>query len=281
MGGKSKTTTKSTQTNNAYGPVKPVIDQGVGIMGDYLNNPNSTAVYGGPRVADLSADTQAGIDQLRASEGANTSKSYLTNLLNTEAGGNNPAIQAMQESLRREVQGRINAQFSNNGVSGGALHQGAIAKGFSDALAQPLFAAYENDRNRQLSAAGLLTNVDQQIIGNQVGAGEIQDSWQQNKINADRQEFEERRTAPIRAWSEVAPLATQIGSTFGTQQGKTTQTTQTPVAQQVLGGALALGGLASGIPGLGNIGTSTSPWSWTRPQLASNSTFDLNQLYGR
>ena len=65
MSGKSKSTSNSTQTNTAYAPVKPVIDQGAGIMQDYLSNPNSTAVYQGPRVADMSGDTTAGgLDRL-------------------------------------------------------------------------------------------------------------------------------------------------------------------------------------------------------------------------
>lgn len=287
MGGKTKTTTKSSQSNAAYEPYKPVIDQGANISQSYLNNPNSTAVFEGPRIAEMSADTQAGIGQLRDSQGATTSRDFLTGLLGQGAGENNPAIAAMQDKLRRQVQAQVNAQFSSAGTVGGSQHQGTIAQGFADALAQPLFSAYENDSNRQLQAAGMLPGVDQGIINNRLGAGEIQDSYNQNRINSDREEFEDRRTAPIRAWNEVAPWASQIGSQFGTQNGTQTQTTKTPLSQQVLGGALALGGLASGVGGLGAVGgmigkmgTTASPWSWSRPQLASNSTFDLNKIYG-
>ena len=281
MGGKTKTSSTSSQTNQAYAPYKPVVDQGAQISQDYLNNPNSTAVYGGPRVADLSADTQAGIGQLRGSQGATASRDYLTGLLGQGAGSNNPQIQALQDKLTREAQARVNAQFSASGTTNGTQHQQSFSQGIGDALAQPLFQAYENDSNRQLQAANMLPGVDQGIINNRLGAGEIQDSYNQNKINADRGAFEERRTAPIRAWNEVGPQAAQIAAQFGTQQGKQTQSTQTPVAQQVLGAGLAAAGLASGIPGLGSLGTSSSPWSWARPQLASNSIFDLNKLYGR
>lgn len=292
MPGSPKTTRTSVQTNEAYAPYKGVVDQGAQISQDYLNNPNSTAVYGGPRVADLSADTQAGISQLRGSQGATASRDYLTGLLGQGAGSNNPQIQALQDRLAREAQARVNAQFSASGTTNGTQHQQSFAQGIGDALAQPLFQAYENDSNRQLQAANMLPGVDQGIINNQLGAGEIQDSYNQNKINADRGAFEERRTAPIRAWNEVAPQATQIASQFGTQRGTQTEKTSTPLGQQLLGAGLAAASLASGMPPgtLGSLGSlggggggggsgSTSPWSWARPQLASNSSFNLNNLY--
>ncbi len=111
----------------------------------------------------------------------------------------------------------------------------------------------------------------------------------QNKINADRQAFEENRTAPIRAWSEVAPLATQMGSTFGTQTGQSTSTTkqsQSPLAM-IGGGLMAGAGLLTGMPtmGMGGLGgpfgsTSSSPWQMPSAPYASNGMFNLNSLFG-
>jgi hypothetical protein len=161
--------------------------------------------------------------------------------------------------------------------------------GLSDGLAQPLFAAYENDMGRRMAAGAALPGVDQQRITNQLGAGNILDSYNQNKINADRQAFEENRTAPIRAWSEVAPLATQMGSTFGTQTGQSTSTTQqsqSPLAM-IGGGLMAGAGLLTGMPtmGMGGLGgpfgsTSSSPWQMPSAPYASNGMFNLNSLFG-
>jgi hypothetical protein len=291
-GGKSKSSTSSTQTNEAYAPVKPVIDQGASIMGAYLNDPRSNAVYGGQRVADLSADTRAGMDQMRASTGANQSMDYLSGVLNSGAGQGNPQVAAMQDQIRRQVMAANAGMFSNAGMTGGTQHQESQSRGLADGMAQPLFAAYEADRARQMQAAGLLPQIDQQRITNTLGAGNIQDSYNQNKINADRQLFEETRTAPMRAWSEVAPLATQIGSQFGTQTGNSTTTSQqkqSPMSM-IAGGLMAGAGLMTGNPmmamgGLGSMsgggaGQSAAPWQMPSTPYASNGTFNINSLFG-
>lgn len=274
MGGKTKTTQNSTQTNNAYAPVNPVLQQGAGVMKDYVNNPASNAVYQGPRIADMSGDTLSGLEGLRNSSGANTSLDYLTNFLNSpQALEDNPQVKAMQDAIRRQVQATTNSTFSNSGMVGGTQHQGSLAKGLADGMAQPLFAAYENDQARRMQAAGLLPTVDQTIINNRMNAGQVQDSYAQNKINADMQKFEDERTAPIKAWSEVAPLAMQMGSQFGTTTNNSTTTQKTPLGQQLLGGAMAAAGMMTGMPGLGSsigglLGTSApgvvgAPWTAT------------------
>jgi len=261
MGGKSTTT--STQTNDPYKQVAPVIQQGSGIMQSYLNDPASNAVYSGPRVADLSSDTQAGLDLMRQSGGANQAYDFYSNLLNSGAGTMNPQVQQMQDAIRRQVQAATNAQFSNAGMVGGTAHQESFAKGLADGLAQPLFAAYENDMARRMGAATGIMGADQQRIGNQLGAGEIIDSHNQARINADRELFEEQRTAPLRAWSEVYPMASDLGSRFGSSTQ--TQTQKTPLAQQIAGGAMMGVGLMSGIPGVaagaGNL-LQGAPWSY-------------------
>lgn len=275
MGGKTKSSSSSTQTNSAYEPVKPVIDQGASVMSGYLSDPNSNAVYSGPRVADMSSDTLAGIGAMRDSSGAATSSQYLKDMLGSGSGSMNPQVQQMQDAIRRQVQAATNAQFSQAGMTGGTQHQGSMAKGLADGMAQPLFAAYENDMQRKMQAAGLLPQVDQQAITNRVGAGQIRDSYAQNKINADMQAFNENRTAPMKAWSEVAPLAMQMGSTFGTQKGQSTQTqsqSQSPLSM-IGGAAMAGAGLLSGNPmmalngassmfGGGGGAANTTPWNW-------------------
>ena len=248
--GKSSSSTNSTQKTTPYGPVTPVLNQGAGMMSDFLSNPNSNAVFQGPRVADLSGDTQNGFQLARDSTGANASQNYLMSLLNSTANiADNPQVQAMQDAIRRQVQATSNSNFSNAGTVGGTANVESLSKGLADGLAQPLFQAWQTDQANKLAAANALPGVGQQIINNQLGVGQAMDSFNQNKINADMQKFEEERTAPIKAWSEVAPFATQIGQAFGTTNGKSTQTSSPSLGSQLLGGALAGVGLASGIPG--------------------------------
>lgn len=281
MSGKSKSTQQTT--NSAYGPVAPTIEAGAGLMNSYLENPNSNAVYEGPRVADLSADTQSGLDMLRGSQGANTAFDFYKGLIGGGAGGMNPEVQAMQDAIKRQVMAANNATFSNAGVVGGTVHQESLAKGLADGLAQPLFTAYENDMARKMQAATGIQSADQLRTTNQLDAGQILDSYNQNKINADRELFEERRTAPIKAWSEIFPMVSDIGSRFGTTNSTTTQ--KTPVSQQIAGGVMAGLGLMTGMPGLGMAGAgmmggSAAPWVRPSTPYASNSMFNLNQLYG-
>jgi hypothetical protein len=272
--GSSSQTTKSTQTKTPYGPATGAINTGLNQVTNYLNNPNSNAVYSGPRVADLSGDTQNAISLLNSSTGANTSADYLTNLLNTPTNvADNPQVQALQDAIRRQVQATSNSNFSNAGTVGSTFNQESFSKGLSDGLAQPLFQAYQNDQANKLSAAGLLPQVSQQAINNALTSGQIQDSYAQNKINADMQQFEDQRTAPIKAWSEVAPSLAQFGSTFGTTNGKQTTTTDPSLTSQILGGALTGAGLLSGgstsglsslfggLFGKGNV--ATAPWTAT------------------
>jgi hypothetical protein len=129
MGGKTKQTSNSTQTNTAYAPVKPVIDRGAGIMQGYIDNPNSTAVYGGPRVAPLSSDTNRGLDMMRGSQGANDAYGFFKSVMDTPAGSNNPAVAAMQDKIRRQVMASNAAMFSNAGTTGGTQQQESLARG--------------------------------------------------------------------------------------------------------------------------------------------------------
>ena len=288
--GKSKNTTVQNQqtsnTNTAYAPVKPVLDAGAITMNNFMSNPEANAVYSGPRVADMSGATQTGVGMMQDSAGANEAMNYYRGIMGQGAGTNNPQIQQMQDAIKRQVLAANNAQFSRSGMTGGTAHQESLSKGLADGMAQPLFAAYENDMNRQMSAAGNLANTDQMRIGNQMGAGQVLDSYGQAKINADMQKFEQDRTAPLKAWSEVAPMATQMGSMFGTQNGTqngtSTQSSQQPWGNMVAGGLMAGAGLMTGNPmmamgglgaaagGGGGAGAST-PWSWnTNPSTFAN-----------
>lgn len=281
--GSSSSSTKSTATKTPYGPATGAINTGLGQVTDYLNNPASNAVYQGPRVADLSGDTQTGQQMLRDSTGANASQDYLMGLLNNPANiADNPQVQALQDSIRRQVQAASNSTFSNAGTVGGTANQESLSKGLADGLSQPLFQAYESDQDRRLNAANQLPAVGQQIINNQLGAGQITDSHQQAVDDAAQQQFEDQRTAPIKAWSEVAPSLAQFGSTFGTTNQNSTTTQDPSLGSQILGGVLAATGAATGLGSAAK--TFSAPWSWSQGSsyqapsspYASNSMFNLN-----
>ena len=279
--GGGKTTTKSTQTSTTkpMGAVEPVLQQGANIMQNYLNNPASTQTYDGRRVAPLSLDTRRANQDARKSVGATEAMGFYSDILGGGAGGMNPQVQQMQDAIRRQVMAANNATFSNSGTVGGTQHQGSLAKGLADGLAQPLFAAYEADMARKMNAASALPQVDQMRINNQMQVGSIRDNHNQAKINADMAKFKEQQMAPLQGWNAIAPTALGMGQALGTQTSEGTQTSQqkTPLGQQLLGGAMALGGLFTGNPmmamggaqGMMGGGGSPAPWSWNAPQGSS------------
>lgn len=266
MGG-SKTKTK-TQAD-PWAPAQPALQQQLSGVQAHLSNPAAFQAYSGPRVAQMSGTTQAGLDELAASAGGKTSADYLSGVI----GGNffNPAIGQLQEAVRAGVAPSINSAFSQAGLTGSSQHQGMLAKGLSQGMAQPLFNAFENDQARRLQAAGMLPGISAGNAMNAIQAGQIGEGYDQRNIDADRQAFEEQRLAGLRPILETMPVTGAIGGMGGTQTSQTKQST--PIGQQILGagmmgasilgapftGGASLGGMIGS--GLGNMAMG-APWSY-------------------
>lgn len=271
MGSKKQTTnTSQTSQASAWAPAQPYLQSGVQGLGDWMTGQGATS-YQGPRVADMSDTTLSAIDKLKQSSGATTASNYYNDVLS----GNwldqgNPYMTRLQDAVKASVMPTINSQFSANGLVGSTAHQGVMSRELGRAMAEPLFNAYENERSRMDNAAGQLPNVDQIINGNYLQAGNILDQYSQNLVNAQQAQFEADRMAPVQGILQALPTINQIGSQYGTQtsNGTSTSKTSTPLAQQILGGAMMAGGLASGIPGMGMIGQGMgnmiqgAPWSY-------------------
>jgi hypothetical protein len=267
-----------TQTRDPYAPVKPLLQSQTSAAQAYMKNPGSSAVYDGPRVAGMSDRTKTGLDNLFASDGARTSEDYLKSVVGgdyLEAG--NPYVKQVQDAVRSSVMPSVNSAFSSAGMSGSTLHQGMLEKGLTEGMASPLFANYENERNRQMSAASSLPGVSQGIIGNQLGAGQIGEGYTQAQIDADMKKFEEQRTAALRPILETLPISTSIGNMGGTSSSTQTQTTQQSPLKTALGagmmgaslfgpgalfgaGSAAAGAMAGGAAPQG-YGSSWAPWT--------------------
>lgn len=276
MGNKSQTTKSSqTSSNSAWAPTQPYLQGGVQGLGDWMTGAGATS-YQGPRVADLSGVTRDAIDRLTASPGASRATSYYNDVLGGKwLDQGNPYMERLQDAVKASVMPNINSMFSANGLVGSTAHQGVMSRELGRAMAEPLFQAYENERGRMDNAAGALPQVDQIINGNYLQAGNILDQYSQNLVNAQQQQFEEDRAAPVRGIMEAMPTLSGLGSQFGTQTSKGTSTTtqKTPLGQQILGGAMmagqllaapmtggaSLGGMIGN--GMGNM-IQGAPWSY-------------------
>lgn len=247
MGG-SKTKTK-TQAD-PWAPAQPALQQQLSGVQAHLSNPQAFQTYQGPRVAQMSGTTRAGLDDLAASAGGRTSADYLSGVI----GGNffNPAIGQLQEAVRAGVAPSINSAFSSAGLTGSSQHQGMLAKGLSQGMAQPLFNAFENDQARRLQAAGMLPGISTANAQNAITAGVMGEDYEQRNIDAARESFEEQRLAGLRPILETLPVTTGIGGLGGTSNS--VSKTSTPFGQQVLGGAM-MGASVLGAPwGAGTVG---------------------------
>lgn len=245
---RQRTSSSSTQRTTAYEPAQAGINQSIGGVTNWMNDPASRAVYGGQRTVDPSAMTQSGLAAYGNTANPQASVDHLRGVI----GGQNfnPFMDQLTESVRASTMPAINASFSANGMGGSSLHQGVMAREIARATAPHLFGAFENDQQRRMQAAGMLPGIDERIGQRQIEAGQIGESYDRERIAADRQAFDERQMAGLRPFATGMGLLSGVGSQFGTTTGNSTQTTRsTPsLGQQIAGGAMMAGSLFSGNP---------------------------------
>jgi hypothetical protein len=118
--------------------------------------------------------------------------------------------------------------------------------------AQGFIGAGQQGTNAGLQAAGLLPAVDglrYAPASNLLQVGGLQQSQNQNLINADMQRFQETQQTPWQALSEYASFPTAIGSMGGQSVSRGTQQTKTSGVsplQSILGLGTSLLGLGTG-----------------------------------
>jgi len=256
--GSSKQTQSSSQKRDPYAPAKPAINQAIGGVQNWMNDPSSAAAYD----YTPNAMTSQGIDKLGGASGANQSSAYLSDVLSGKyLNADNPFQSDLDANIRASVMPSINSTFSQAGMSGSTAHQGALMQGLTSGLAAPRYAQYQNERGAQGSAAGLLPQVDAQAAQQQIQAGQLREGY-------DKAQFDENRTAGLRPYQETAGLLQGYGNMGGSSTGTTTNTTTPSLGSQIAGGAMAGLGMMTGIPGMGMIGQGIgnsmqgAPWSY-------------------
>jgi hypothetical protein len=271
MSNRSRQTTTSTAQTTPFGAATGGINAGLNAATNYINNPNSSQAYGGPRVADLSGLTQQGVNNLGNNQGYGQATDYYQGVLNGNfLNAENPYLQNVQRSVTDRVMPGINATFGRAGMTGSTIHQNQLATGLGNAMAPLLFQNYENERNRQAQAANLLPTLYGQQARDQLTAGSVLDQQNQNLINADMAAFEENRTAPIRAVNEALPMLMQAGSTFGTRTGTETREASPSMFNSLMGAGMM------GLRVLG--GPTTAAASAALPGLAMGSPFSTSPV---
>lgn len=232
---KQQSTTNQTQnattTRDPYAPAVPGLVGGAQGITNWMQGPTAAQAYSGPRVAQMTGTTDAGIDELAAAEGARRAQDYYSRTLGGEyLTAGNPYTTALTDATMARVMPAINSRVSMSGMApGSSVDQSLVARGVADATAAPLFQNYEAERARQMAAAGALPGVSAQIAQQGIMGGQMREAYDQRNIDAARQAFEEQRLAGLRPYAEAMPLLNQIagaggtGSSSGTTVGDTTQ----------------------------------------------------------
>lgn len=272
---------QTVQTRDPYAAAKPGLDLAAASAQSYLADPTAAQAYGGPRVASMSGMTAAGLGGMFGQQGASNSMGYLNDVIGGKyLAADNPYLSQLTDSIKSQVMPGINSQFSASGMSGSTLHQGSLARGMSDALAQPLFAQYNNERNQQMQAAGMLPGIDTAAQQARVAAGQTAEGYDQRNYDAQKAAYDEaqaRRAQQLQLGSGVLSQIGGVGGTTTTNQSGytnnsqtqltngTTTTSQNPGLGQTLLGAgmlgtsLLTGGALGGVGSLlGGIGSSAS-----------------------
>lgn len=248
MSTKQKST--STMSKDPYAPGVPGLTSAASGITDWMNSPAAAQSYDGPRVAQMSGQTGAGLDAMYDSAGARKTEGFLGDTLDgkyLEQG--NPYMEQLMGSVRANVMPGVNSRVSAAGMApGSSVDQALVSREMTNATAQPLFQTYENERQRQMQAAGQLPGVSQGIIGNMIGAGQTREQYDQRDLDAARQQFEEERTAGLRPYSEATPYLSQIGAAGGTGTETKTQTMTPNPLQTALGVGMMGAQLATGMP---------------------------------
>lgn len=249
MGSKSQTT---TQTNNPWAPAQPLLQQTLGGMQSWLGSPDAFKAYQGPLVAQMSGQTQQGLDALGGLGGGASSSFFKDTLDGKYLEAGNPNMAGIRSRVMADVMPGINSSFAKSGMTGSTLHQGSLARGLGDALAPVYAQNYENERNRQMMAAQGLYGMDRQGALDQIMGGQLREGYDQRNLDAARMQWEQNRMAGLRGYQDVWPMLSGIAGMGGTSTGTTTQ--NTPWWQQALGG---------GMMGLGALsGMGFSPFGW-------------------
>ena len=247
--GSSKTTTRSNETRNPYAPAIPGIDSAITGISSWMNDPNSKAVYGGPRTVGMSDMTRGGIADYASAGGARTARDYLSGAAQGQyVGQGNPYQADLDQSVMASVMPGLNAQFSNSGMAGSTLHQGMMGKALAQGMAGSRYQNYQNERGMQQQAAMALPGVDERIGQRAIEGGQIGEGYGREQIAADQAKFNEQRMAGLLPYMTASPLLQGLGSMGGTSTGRQTTSTQQPLGQTLLGAGMMGASLMSGNP---------------------------------
>jgi hypothetical protein len=248
-GGGGNTTT--VQNSEAPEYAQPYIKYGLG-EAQNLYNSSLPSYYPGSTLAAQSPTTQAGIGALanRGMAGSPLVAGAQAQQAGTIGGqhlASNPMQDAVYGNVSSKVLPSVNSQFSGAGRYGSNAHQNQLVDQLTNAYAPYASQNYQFERSNQEAASRAapgLAGADYQDIQAVLGAGQMQDQYGQQQVNADIARHDFAQNIPAQKLAQY--MAMINGGTVGG-----TVTSQQPNQNNTLGqlGGLLLGGAGLGMQG--------------------------------
>lgn len=180
----------------------------------------------------------------------------------------NPGLRGMLDTIRGDISGRVNSMFAGAGRDLSGANLGALSRGIAEGTAPIIMGQYNTERDRQLGAinnlfgggmttAGALSGLDQTKFGNRMAGVDVSKAAMDAKNYGPLMNLQiaaQRRGIPMQNLGMIANMATPIAGLGGTTNSYTTGQTQTPLAQQLIGGGIGGLGLLGGLGGFGSTG---------------------------
>tara|TARA_Y100000593_G_scaffold43739_1_gene83571 strand:- start:4945 stop:5613 length:669 start_codon:yes stop_codon:yes gene_type:complete len=216
-GGGNQTTTQRTEP---YAPAEPFLQDILGEAQNIYRSGIGRQFYPGSTVVPFASQTQSALDLGQAAALEQAGPSQLMNLAGTtisdfaSGAGQNQYLQGIREGITSDVMGNIATQFGGMGRTGTSpMAQQAAARGITQAYAPIAANLSQQERSRQLAAAGQLPSLQQQIdarrfggIGQLSGIGGAYEDLARRQLQDQIARFQFGQQAPISALQQYAGL---------------------------------------------------------------------------
>lgn len=249
---------KQTTENKPPEWAEPLFKQSAEVAQNLYNSGSGGNVYQGQRVANLSGTTQGGITGVSNAAAAWDMPGYgnmlaqaqqptsaQTNLADMASGKNLLSNPYFEDALRGQLDStaaQIQSQFSGSGRYGSGANNAVLTQGLGNIRSNALYNQYNQDTQNMLTANGMIDNskaqniASQLGIGNQafqnqlaganaqIGAGQVIDQNQQDKLSAAHQKFNEE---DMKDWTRLGLLQSAASGSAG-NYGTSVQTSRSP-----------------------------------------------------
>ncbi len=257
-GGGTQTTTNTTvQSNSPWKPSQEYLKDAMSRASDRLEAGEGFNPYPNSTVIPFSGQTRqgmAGVMDLagRGTPGTDAAYNALTGIASgAEIDQGNPYLMRALEAGADQIQDRIGNEAAAYGRSGSGAMAGRMADSIGDYYGGALAADYNNQRNRQMQAAGMLPALEAaryDPFGRMMDIGGMEEDLATREMIDRVRIWEGNQNAPDQRIANAMGIFAGGGALGG--QGSATSTIQQPVQRA----NPWMQGIGYGLTGLGALG---------------------------